>query len=423
MPTFKSREQEARQARRERRLQTAVFIGIVVVLLVFYGLPRWAEWSNERQARREAEATARIQPTATAVVEAGEALDELLPVRAGTPVPPAIESISSRTVGRVEALARWKIGSLTDAAWSPRGGLLALAGAGGVSLYNAETLQVVRRIESPAGVLAVSFSPQASLLAAGCRDGLVRLWDARAGWSLRTLAGHQDLVNRIAFSPDGSLLASASADGSIRLWQVSTGIQLARFEGHAGGVPSLAFSPDGSLLASGSLDGTVRLWDLALKSSVGPAARVLERHQDWVLSVAFSPDGSLLASGSCREKNPAGHCLLGDIILWDVPGALQTGAEASLEAMADAGSVAAELEGHPSRVYSLAFSPDGSLLAAGAADGSIRLWDVSTVGQNPLVRVLRGHRDAVSGLTFSPDGRFLASCSRAGAVRLWGVVR
>ncbi len=78
------------------------------------------------------------------------------------------------------------------------------------------------------------------------------------------------------------------------------------------------------------------------------------------------------------------------------------------------------LEGHTGWVLSVAFSPDGALLASGSNDNTVRLWRVSDGAQ---LRTLEGHTDEVRSVAFSPDGRLLASGSRDGTVRLWGVVR
>jgi WD40 repeat protein/predicted Ser/Thr protein kinase len=68
-------------------------------------------------------------------------------------------------------------------------------------------------------------------------------------------------------------------------------------------------------------------------------------------------------------------------------------------------------------VEHVVFSPDGGLLAAGCVDGTVKLW---RSGEGSL-RELRGHRKDVSGLAFTNDGRFVFSASRDGTLRMWDV--
>jgi WD40 repeat protein len=77
------------------------------------------------------------------------------------------------------------------------------------------------------------------------------------------------------------------------------------------------------------------------------------------------------------------------------------------------------LTGHTASVRSVAFSPDGTTLASGSWDDTIRLWDVNT-GQT-IGEPLQGHADWVRSVAFSPDGQTLASGSYDETVRLWDV--
>ena len=85
----------------------------------------------------------------------------------------------------------------------------------------------------------------------------------------------------------------------------------------------------------------------------------------------------------------------------------------------DAETLQATLHGHTASVLSVAFSSDGSLLASGSADGTVRLWNPHT---EALQATLHGHTASVLSVAFSPDGSLLASGSADGTVRLWNLV-
>jgi WD40 repeat protein len=84
------------------------------------------------------------------------------------------------------------------------------------------------------------------------------------------------------------------------------------------------------------------------------------------------------------------------------------------------GPLGQPLQGHTGAVYSVAFSPDGHTLASGSTDDNIRLWNLTDLAHSdPLGQPLRGHIDTVRSVAFSPDGHTLASGSTDENIRLW----
>jgi WD40 repeat protein len=274
----------------------------------------------------------------------------------------------------------------------------------------------------------VAFSPDGKTIAAGSRDGTVKLWDVLSGQVVQTIRGYVANARSVAFSPDGNLLACGSWQGAVKtakVWDVTRGQELASFVCESE-VAAVAFSPDGKTLASGCW-GSVMLWDLATKKELANINTVSGAIRP-ANGVAFSPDGQTLAAVLDS----------GTMQLWDlatglkrftVSGGTSTSAAFSPDGATvasggwdqlvtlwdpDTGKERTRLKGHRDIVASVAFSPDGKTLASGSHDRSVILWDLATGRQR-----IFGHMAAIRSVSFSPDGMSLASGSDDGSVKIW----
>jgi len=296
-------------------------------------------------------------------------------------------------------------------AFSPKGDLLASScWLGTTKLWSVRDGKLVRILGSSSS--SIVFSPDGQILATGGR--VIKLWSISNGRLLKTLQDKKVKDNfPIAFSPDGKFLAASSGD--IKIWAVNRG-HLVRILSVGSPSYSVSFSPNGRFLASGHSDGAVRIWAFPN----GNLLKVLKAHNAEVNCVAFSPDGRILASGGDD----------GTIKLWWVlEGKMKTiltsGARVNLETLLTSGIIGyflRLLDPSPLDVESVAFSPDGKLLASEGQDGVLELWRISDgkrIGKIAfgwkywLARIVSSYT-----VVFSPNGQFIAIGDQYGFIHL-----
>jgi len=271
-----------------------------------------------------------------------------------------------------------------DMAFSPDGRLLATQCIGGISTENTKIWEVSngRLLRQLPGGYSLTFSPDGKLFAVGGSYGKVIVWDVSSAWQPHTLTDGGPSVFCVAFSPDRGLLATGRDDGTVQVWETSSGQQLYTLV-YGEAVSSVAFSPDGRLLAAGGGDRNAKIWDLE-----GTPQLCTLVHGSIAIG-AFSSDGRLLAT-ICNDRTAK---------VWEVSSAQY------LHTLTHSGG----------SVYSVAFHPNGRLLATGG-DGGTKVWEVSSGRQ--LHTLTHGDR-SVAKVAFSPDGLLLVTGGVDGVARLW----
>ncbi|WP_431929228.1 caspase, EACC1-associated type [Amycolatopsis tucumanensis] len=298
-----------------------------------------------------------------------------------------------------------------------------------------------------APVSAVVFSGDGRRLATSGMDNRIFLWDTAD--PARPLGEITDTTpsNGFLFGPDGRTLFVGEITGRVSVWDVAAApVRVGEVPAGAGYITAAALDPGGTVFATGSVDGTVRLWDVADRTRPR-LLTTLSGYPDQIGAMAFSPDGGVLAAGGYNPEQPKAA----GVVLWDVrnPAAPR---EAGRLADQDGGTGA------------MAFSPDGRVLAVGAA-ATVGLWDVADparpgrlgdlTGQVSPVRTIRfegprrvaaagydhswtawditdpakpgpsrsrlsgGQSNWTNAVTLSPDGEILAAASAENTVLLW----
>jgi WD40 repeat protein len=363
-------------------------------------------------------------------------------------------------------------------AFSPDDRLLASSSADGtVRLWDVQSAKEIRRLRG-SGLAwgCLTFSPNGKLLAASDQNFGIHIWEVATGKERRAATGHDDLVRGLFSSSGGKTLTAYDDTDQVIVWDLATGKEHQRFpRTRTEGVQRTALARDGMTRAEvEEKAGWVRVWstaterkissfrlpvphvrDLAL-STDGRTLAVLQDDQpirlyqattgkivrdiqspDGALRLWMSRDNRLLAASSFHwlqlweASTGRAFPLIGAEDFNGDQVALATDNQSAISASTPAGTLVlwevttgrrrCRLPVDPVLDFcSMALSPDGRILAAGARDRIIHLWDLTTGKE---LTPLRGHYGNVFSLLWSGDSRTLFSGSADATIVIWDVSR
>ena len=248
----------------------------------------------------------------------------------------------------------------------------------------------IARFENKAGRAGIDFSPTVGNLLAIGDFGRTYLWDTSSRTLQKTLEGHAGRVGGVSFSVDGRTLATMSGT-EVYLWDVDSGDRLRDLSLPRiwGGFEACDFGP-GNILASAH-GNQIYLSDITFSEQ----PEIVKFPDDIIDAFTFGHDSTKIAAHSSINGNFGQRGLLYDTV------------SKQLHTFHEGGS----------SVWSEALDPHGNLVAYGRTDGTVNIWDIASLTQ---VKTFMAHT-AVISLAFSPNGTLLASGSY-GEVRLWHVV-
>lgn len=252
--------------------------------------------------------------------------------------------------------------------------------------------KMIREIARKDILFCIARARQSAWVFIGSSDGnLYALDSSLEKPEMMAMPGHSGYVNGVAAGANG-VLCSGASDGALIWWSASTREPLRVVKAHNKWVRAVKASPDGNMIASVGDDMVCRVWyapTMELKLELrGHEAMTPQNLRSMLYTCAFSPDGTLLATAD----------RVGHIVVWDMrTGAVVGGIETPLLYTYDPKQRLHSIGG----VRSVAFSPDGTQLAAG---GIGQVGNIDGLEGKPRVEIHDWRNKKMLG-EFSPDNK------------------
>lgn len=303
-------------------------------------------------------------------------------------------SIAFSPNGKYLAVGSWEV-QKTVAVWD----VVKAAAAAQGAQWQAPKLFASEADEQYKAVQSISFSPDSQQLAAGGKDGRIRIWDIATQQRVHTLGGrgwgHSKWVNSIAFSPDGQRLVSASTDQTLRVWDVRKGTEEAVLLAHTKSVNAVSFDPQARFMLSAGAP-EVKRWNADSWQADKQAVQSW-KHPASVYGIALSADGKFAYTAAWQ----------GGIKVWDT----------------EKNQTVQEWAAHQSSANAVSVNAKQDRLASVGNDGKLKIWQRTGTGYSfqeyKNLEQIKGQQ--LIAVDLSRDGKRVFAASQSGAAKLWDI--
>ncbi|GIK67377.1 MAG: hypothetical protein BroJett018_51710 [Chloroflexota bacterium] len=365
-------------------------------------------------------------------------------------IPVGLSPITPANAAQMQQVAQLGKGRIFGLGWMDH--QIGVATSQGAWVYDAENLAetnwptapIIPALSNQAD--AGAFSPDGRFYASGGMNGEIALYNLTTHEQIATLEGHTEAILDVVFSPDGKLLASDARDATVRVWDTATFGEVASFpKGDTLDAP-MTFTPNSLSFIWGTSESvsaetggyTIHAWNRKTGEESVLVKRETVQSGTYLSALALSQDGHYLAVGANYELH-VWDVQTGEM-LWTVDNheeylvnyslAISPDSQWVVSATTDLGGLAEAirvfdratgelskaLDDYTGVVNHVAFSADGTWLAATGYDGTLRLWDTATFTEQERIT---GHYGAADHLALSADEGLLAAGGFDYVVRVW----
>lgn len=188
----------------------------------------------------------------------------------------------------------------------------------------------------------------------------------------------------VSVNSDGTNAITGGSDKRTYIWDTKTAEKLKSFGSHTASVTAVAYNSNNKLFATAGSDMKIIIWS----AEDGKPKGILKGITSPVTSVAFNPINDNLACGTGNE-----------VLVFD-----------------EKYHLILTLQGHEKAVNTVAYSPDGKMIASGSSDNKIKTWDAAS-GQE--LKSFDAESKEITSVCFSSDNKYVASGGKNGIVKLW----